>query len=415
MLESIWIEGPNYAGFWQKIFYPNFVYCSHCSKFGHAWEQCFKRKENQNKQKGKDAPTYKQPHVQQNTRMIPTWHQPRRRQQYVPRNTDVAGPSGTKDSQGCVIHDTTQTVSNRVEEDKSPTMDMDKEAEEPSRQGVPMQNAFAALNILEDEDEIIPHIPLRRTQAAKLDKATSGPHIAPMEQAHETHREVTEALADLSPNEDSIQLAIVVASEQPQLANPNRVSSPILDPISSNPNLHDGIFIVSSSPLMLTNGDSEDDYEETVPETASYGSDTEVRGRKSFKTYAPALMMIRYGSNNLAESRAILDGIQACYLMGYHTVQLQCDSQLAVNWFYNLTSIPWSLRIWWRHIHAYKDKMKINCFHVFREGNQPADYLSKLGLAVKGNGGANKNLDRVFKKLLLADKMEIPNLRVSKK
>ncbi|KAF5206264.1 hypothetical protein FRX31_004152 [Thalictrum thalictroides] len=293
MPDSIWIEGPNYTGFWQKILYPNFVYCSHCSKIGHAWEQCFKRKENHNKQKEKDALIDKQPREQQNTRKTTTWHQPRRRQQYVPRNTDAAGPSGTKDSQGCVIHDTTQTVSNRVEEDNSPVMDMDNEAEEQSRHGVPMQNAFAALNILDDVDEIIPHIPLRRTTATCLDNAASGPHNATRDQAHEAHREDTDDMADLRSNEVSTQLAIVVASERPQLANPNSVSSPILDPISSNPNLQDDIFIVPSSPLMLTNGNPEDEYEETVPETASYGSDTEVRGRKSFKTYAPALMMTR--------------------------------------------------------------------------------------------------------------------------
>ncbi|KAF5179139.1 hypothetical protein FRX31_031274, partial [Thalictrum thalictroides] len=292
--ESIWIEGPNYTGFWQKIFYPNFVYCSHCSKIGHAWEQCFKKKENQNKQKGKDAPTDKQPQGQPTTRKITTWQQLRRRQQYVPRNSDVAGPSGAKDSQGCVIQDTTQTVSNREEEERPPDIDIGKEAEEPSKQGVTMQNAFAALNILDEEDEIIPHIPLIRAQESRLDNVASGPLVVPLEQI-DAQMEGTEAAEDIGPksNEDCTQLAIVVASEHPNLASPNRASSPILDPISSNPNLHDGIFIVPSSPLMITNGDHEEDNEEIVPETASYGSDTEVRGRKSFKTYAPALMMTR--------------------------------------------------------------------------------------------------------------------------
>ncbi|KAF5187778.1 hypothetical protein FRX31_022635 [Thalictrum thalictroides] len=56
MHEAVWIEGHNYTGFWQPLFYPNFLYCSHCSKLGHSFENCRKRKTNiVDKGKGKEG------------------------------------------------------------------------------------------------------------------------------------------------------------------------------------------------------------------------------------------------------------------------------------------------------------------------------------------------------------------------
>ncbi|KAF5207465.1 hypothetical protein FRX31_002949 [Thalictrum thalictroides] len=103
MLDSIWLEGPNYLGFWQKIFYPNFVYCSYCSKIGHAWKQCNKRKAvTADKQKENSTLNADMPQTRRNPR-VPTWQMQRRVRQeknvYVLKNT-VASTSGAKDSQG---------------------------------------------------------------------------------------------------------------------------------------------------------------------------------------------------------------------------------------------------------------------------------------------------------------------------
>ncbi|KAF5190166.1 hypothetical protein FRX31_020247 [Thalictrum thalictroides] len=118
-----------------------------------------------------------------------------------------AGPSGTKDSYGCVIHDTIQAVNNRFDENMPPVMEMenatnefDKETEEPPRKKkeVPMQNAFAALNLVGEEDEIIPHIPFRRAQATRLDNAAPRPQATSFEQSQELHIEGTEAATDIA-------------------------------------------------------------------------------------------------------------------------------------------------------------------------------------------------------------------------
>ncbi|KAF5203417.1 hypothetical protein FRX31_006997 [Thalictrum thalictroides] len=51
--EAVWIEGHNYTNFWQPLFYPNFLYCS---KLGHSFENCRKRKTNYaDKGKGKEG------------------------------------------------------------------------------------------------------------------------------------------------------------------------------------------------------------------------------------------------------------------------------------------------------------------------------------------------------------------------
>ncbi|KAF5201373.1 hypothetical protein FRX31_009040 [Thalictrum thalictroides] len=56
--EAVWIEGHKYTGFWQPLFYPNFLYCSHCSKIWHSIKNCRKRKViNTDKGKGKDIVT----------------------------------------------------------------------------------------------------------------------------------------------------------------------------------------------------------------------------------------------------------------------------------------------------------------------------------------------------------------------
>ncbi|KAF5202352.1 hypothetical protein FRX31_008061 [Thalictrum thalictroides] len=60
MQDKIWLESPIYGGFWQPLFYPNFLYCSHCSTIGHSNEHCRKKNQplNENKiNKGKNIAT----------------------------------------------------------------------------------------------------------------------------------------------------------------------------------------------------------------------------------------------------------------------------------------------------------------------------------------------------------------------
>ncbi|KAF5184553.1 hypothetical protein FRX31_025861 [Thalictrum thalictroides] len=51
------------------------------------------------------------------------------------------------------------------------------------------------------------------------------------------------------------------------------------------------------------------------------------------------------GTNNEAESRAILDGITLCRKLGFSDILVLTDSLLCYKWFYKLFKIPWSISI----------------------------------------------------------------------
>ncbi|KAF5183705.1 Ribonuclease h domain [Thalictrum thalictroides] len=121
------------------------------------------------------------------------------------------------------------------------------------------------------------------------------------------------------------------------------------------------------------------------------------------------------GTNNLAETRALLDGLVLCEELGIDLVLIQTDSMLVVKWFLKLTEIPWHLRLWWRKIRDLTGSMNVQIIHIYREGNYAADYLSKKGINLASNGAVNHNRDKIFKQLLVADEHKIPYLRQSKR
>ncbi|KAF5195867.1 hypothetical protein FRX31_014546 [Thalictrum thalictroides] len=101
---------------WQPIFYPNFLYCSHCYKIRHSFENCYKRKKNKGPN-GKQALQSQGPpnstHSAANKIVRPqrqnTWQTQRAKLQVyrpiVDLNVNNASTSGSKDSQGNEIQD----------------------------------------------------------------------------------------------------------------------------------------------------------------------------------------------------------------------------------------------------------------------------------------------------------------------
>ncbi|KAF5203625.1 hypothetical protein FRX31_006790 [Thalictrum thalictroides] len=93
---------------------------------------------------------------------------------YVPKNTE-ASTSGAKNSQGTEILTAppgkdiepqpaettpTPTPTMTIQQGKQPAVHQQDQSH------IETHNAFAALNILEEEDDIIPHIPLRRASTS---------------------------------------------------------------------------------------------------------------------------------------------------------------------------------------------------------------------------------------------------------
>lgn len=82
------------------------------------------------------------------------------------------------------------------------------------------------------------------------------------------------------------------------------------------------------------------------------------------------------GTNTIAETRALLDGIR---LAQYYNIKLSgifSDSQVVVNKINKNTTPPWSLLPWWdKIINAFRDN-DYHIKHVYRESNCVADCLA---------------------------------------
>lgn len=86
------------------------------------------------------------------------------------------------------------------------------------------------------------------------------------------------------------------------------------------------------------------------------------------------------GTSNMAESRALLYGLNMCKENEIFNNLLKYDSKLVINWLLKISRIPFQLSRWWRKIFSTLEDFKWTVTHVFREGNQVADSLSKMAL-----------------------------------
>ncbi|KAF5204423.1 hypothetical protein FRX31_005990 [Thalictrum thalictroides] len=110
------------------------------------------------------------------------------------------------------------------------------------------------------------------------------------------------------------------------------------------------------------------------------------------------------GTNNMAETRELYDGLQLCEDLCIDKVEIQTDSLLVVKWFMQTIEIPWSLQNWWKKIRLKARFMNIQIFHVYREGNKVADFLSKKGLQLRCDGASNYRTDMIINPLVLFNK-----------
>ncbi|OVA09274.1 Ribonuclease H domain [Macleaya cordata] len=94
------------------------------------------------------------------------------------------------------------------------------------------------------------------------------------------------------------------------------------------------------------------------------------------------------GTNNLAESRALLDGLAMCRQLGISRILVNIDSKLVVSWFQIKCQVPWTLLHWWHKIRELAEGLDIAVVHVYREINTLADFMATLGL--------ESNIDHLF-------------------
>ncbi|KAF5207311.1 zinc ion binding / nucleic acid binding protein [Thalictrum thalictroides] len=307
MPDSIWLEGPNFPGFWQEIQYPNFLYCSSCAMIGHSWEFCRKRnkvigpKEHLNT---KGVQQSKKTDIQ-----TTSWRQAKIKQFYRPTGRMVeqfqeGETSGAKDSNGNEIQTAPADLPTQTIQQVKPASSSQLNHESaPVQAGVTSENLFS---ILEDLEEDISHIDsytenpnsaFKDQHHTKDNAPFLEPGISRLEEQYTTCIEeeakkdgavIIPALAQLYPPEPSDQFQGIAEHLQYELST-------------------------VKSPLLLTNDDTEPEKENDIDGNqalVTYGSDTEVMC-KSKKSYPPLTMLITR-SKTQGSTSSSKKGYQCC-------------------------------------------------------------------------------------------------------
>ena len=118
------------------------------------------------------------------------------------------------------------------------------------------------------------------------------------------------------------------------------------------------------------------------------------------------------GSNNRAELKALFDGIRLCKRLSYSSVIIESDSKIVVDWFRVGKCTLWYLWDFWDDCIKEMQGMNVRIVHQYREGNQAADFLSKLG-----ERGSNviyeefHDLPRLLQGIVRIDRSGLPTIR----
>ncbi|XP_058106811.1 uncharacterized protein LOC131250539 [Magnolia sinica] len=85
------------------------------------------------------------------------------------------------------------------------------------------------------------------------------------------------------------------------------------------------------------------------------------------------------GSNNLAELRAIHDGMVFCLEKGLIRVIVESDSEVVIAALSSPSKTPWRWQPWLARIFCLCRLGHFSFSHTLREGNGPADALARVG------------------------------------
>ncbi|XP_070055486.1 uncharacterized protein [Nicotiana tomentosiformis] len=88
-------------------------------------------------------------------------------------------------------------------------------------------------------------------------------------------------------------------------------------------------------------------------------------------------------SNNLAEAKAILHGLNLCISRGFWHIIMESDSQLMVNLINNKMKAPWQIKDIIDQIIELFSRGNFIFVHTYREGNVVAHYLVNLGKMIR--------------------------------
>ncbi|OVA16383.1 Ribonuclease H domain [Macleaya cordata] len=117
------------------------------------------------------------------------------------------------------------------------------------------------------------------------------------------------------------------------------------------------------------------------------------------------------GTNNLAESRALLDGLSLCLDIGITRIAVRVDSSLVAAWYHCKKDIQWSLAYWWLKIREVTQDLNIVAGHVYRELNALADFMATMGIHSRTDKFINVDFPSRLLGLAWLDRLGIPYVR----
>ncbi|OVA15373.1 Ribonuclease H domain [Macleaya cordata] len=117
------------------------------------------------------------------------------------------------------------------------------------------------------------------------------------------------------------------------------------------------------------------------------------------------------GTNNLAESRALLDGLSLCWDIGIDRIAVRVDSKLVASWFHCIGDIPWSLARWWSKIREVTQVLDVIVAHVYMELNTPADFMATMGIQTSSDQIFQTDFPSHLLGLARLDRLGIPYVR----
>ena len=91
-------------------------------------------------------------------------------------------------------------------------------------------------------------------------------------------------------------------------------------------------------------------------------------------------MYLRTKSALEAELLAVMTAVEEAYKRRWHSLWVECDSQLVIYAFNNASFVPWRIRARWKICQQLCGLMTVRVSHIFREGNKCADKLANYAI-----------------------------------
>ncbi|CAI9759581.1 unnamed protein product [Fraxinus pennsylvanica] len=119
-----------------------------------------------------------------------------------------------------------------------------------------------------------------------------------------------------------------------------------------------------------------------------------------------------HGSNNEAELRAVISGVELCKEMGFQQVEIECDSAVVVNWLTHSLCKIWYLWDYWDELLKLLSGISFTISHQYREANSAADLLARQGAdGLTMRYMQSDQIPKLLRGIIRMDKLGLPNIR----